>query len=418
MILAGCTSPSDKVKSIASELATDYQQHVVAHRTRPVQTLDWPAALALMRVHNLELQQSRDAVTTAEENYRQINRDLIPGVAITANLTKALTDLGNLRGEDAALSIYGFFNLPGAFQWHMRRYSGELQLIRTRWAEELKQRELSIQLRELFLRSQLLNQRHEQLERSRRWQTTDPLFKSLETTAPQLERETLLHSLRMESETLQDSIAKLLGTSSCQWQLQSESLPRLEYLVTELDLADTARFGGLYRRLQAIELEGARLRQRGIKLQSWPDLQINLSAPPLYQSSGSASPSASDIRLTLSSSLPLDLRGSLSQQLRQTKRDFARLESRLRQQNNQTIAALHRAQESLRLNNRQLRLTELRLDALSRLPLLTNPHHTRENLKLLLALDQQRTNLLLEKNHLEALFWILDESRWPATTTP
>lgn len=416
--LAGCRSLPDELAKRETEVADSIQDQVTALANRPALAVTWPEAVALMQEHNLALRQARDAVITSRERLKQVTRDLIPGAALTANLAKGITQLGDLNGDDAALSLYGFFNVPGVIQWRMRRYAGELELTRAEWALELKSRELTIQLRELFVRAELLAQRRRQLALAQRWQQPGPLSLSLDASPQKLEHETLLWSLRREDESLQDSIGEILGDAAVAWTLDSTALPRFDYAADGLDLHDLARFGGLYRHLQAAELEGARLRDRGVKLQYWPDLSINLTSPPLYQSRGGQAWSADALVLNLSASVPLDLRGTIAQQLRETKRDFARLETKLREQNARTITSLLRARESLRLNARRLRLTEARLDALRSLPAAQSPARTRDNLERLLNLDQQRTSLLLEQTQLESLFWLLDESRWSRPAQP
>lgn len=415
-LLAGCRSARTDLHEAEAVLAERQVEQAQSLGHRRARLLDWPTALNVMQTQNLALQESRDTITRAEERLRQVTRDLVPGAAVTGNLTKALTDLGHLRGDDAALSIYGFFNIPGLVQWRLRYYATELELLRSRWALELKSRELTLQLRELFIRSELLSQRRRQLALARRWQTPDPLARSLDASPPRIEHEALLRSLRQEEETLQDALAGLLGDSSHHWQLVGDYLPAFDYASAALDLQDTGRFGGLYRRLQAAELEGARLRQRGLRLQYWPDLQINLTSPPFYQNHGGPRWSADVIQLNLGASVPLDLRGTLAQQLEETRRDFARLEARLREQNARLLTRLLQARDSLQLNARQLHLTELRLEALRELPFAASPARARDNLERLLALDQQRTALRLEQTQLEALFWILDETRWPGPT--
>lgn len=418
LALTGCRSLPDALHRRETEVTAALQAQADTLAHPPVRTVAWPEALDLLLTQNLALRQHRDALTSGRERLRQVNRDLIPGAALTGNLTKAVSDLGDLNGDDAALSVYGFFNVPGLIQWRMRLYAGELEVIRAGWALELKTRELTIQLRELFVRAELLAQRRRQLALAQRWQQSGPLSLSLDASPQKLEHETLLWSLHREEETLQDAAAGLLGDAAVAWQLDAAGLPQFDYANAPPDLHDLARFGRLHRRLQAAELEGMRLRQRGIRLQSWPDLTINLTSPPFYQTRGGASWSTDQLILNLGASVPLDLRGNIARQRHETQRDFARLEAELREQNARTLTGLARALDSLRLNARQLRLAEARLDALRTLPAAQSPARTRDNLERLLALDQQRTALRLEQVQLESLFWLLDESRWPTPAQP
>ena len=418
LFTTGCRSLPHELHQRETEVTASIAAQAAALADRPARTVVWADAVALMHAHNLALRQERDALTSARERLRQVNRDLIPGAAITGNLTKAVADLGDLKGDDAALSVYGFFNVPGLIQRRMRLYAGELEVIRAGWALELKTRELTIQLRELFVRAELLDQRRRQLALAQRWPQPGPLSLSLDASPQKLEHETLLWSLRREEETLQDAAAEILGDAAVAWQLDAAGLPSFDYATAPPDLHDLARFGRLHRRLQAAELEGMRLRQRGIRLQYWPDLTINLTSPPFYQTRGGSSWSADLLTLNLGASVPLDLRGNIARQRDETQRDFERLEAGLREQNARTLNGLARAHDSLRLNARQLRLAEARLDALRALPVAQSPARTRDNLERLLALDQQRTALRLEQVQLESLFWLLDEPRWPTPAQP
>jgi outer membrane protein TolC len=415
LVAAGCSSPRTALDQQEQRLAAELGAQWAETGQPAVREIAWPEAVALLREQNLELRRQRDAVITARERLRQVSKDLLPGAALTGNVTKALTQLGDLNGDDASLSLYAFLNVPGLVQWRIRHYGAELELIRAGWMLELKTRELTIQLRELYLRAALLEQRRANLALAEPWQGTGPLPLTLDTTSPALEREGTLWGLRREEDVLQSAIAELLGDSAPRWRLSAAGLPAFTYVDSSPALEDTARFGRLYRQLQAADLEGARLRQRGVKLRYWPDLTLNLSGPPLYQVSGGHTPgiSADQVFVTLGSSVNLDLHGAIAQQLRETKRDFALLEAQLREQNARTLQGLRQARDALALNTRRLQLTESRLDALRGLPGTFNPARARENLERLLALDQQRTSLLLERTQLEALFWILDETQWP-----
>ncbi|MBX3750845.1 MAG: hypothetical protein KF897_12220 [Opitutaceae bacterium] len=412
LILTGCRSPAPALQAGEAKLAETFSADW--QRALPETAIAWPDAVARLEAQNLDLRRSRDAVTAARERVVQVSRDLLPGAALTANAMQAVTRLGDFSGEDAALSFYAFVNVPGLVQWRVRRYGAELELIRAEWAHELKRRELIIQLRELFLRDALLAQRRRNLDLAARWPAIGSLAQRLETNPPGLEREAVLWALRREADSLQTASASLLGDATRLWRLDASSVPDLGYDREPPALTEPAAYGRLLRRLQAADLEAARLRVRGVKLQYWPDLSLNLSGPPLLQVSGGRRSefSADQVFVTLTGAVNLDLRGTIAQQLREAKRDFALLEARLREQNAQTIQRLQQALAALVRNGRELQLTEARLGTLRGLPATTTPARARDNLERLLALDQQRTSLLLERAQLEALFWLLDEARW------
>jgi hypothetical protein len=419
--LAGCRSPLADVRQREPVVAGEFREEVRRLETLPGEELGWARARALLLERNLELRQARNAAISAEERLRQVWRDLRPGAALTANLVKGLTQLGNLDSSDASLSLYAFFNVPGVVQFRVRHYAAGLELVRARWAAELKERELTIRLRDLFLRAELLRQRRQNLALAALWQEAGPAGRASFDAEPKaLQRETALWGITREEDAQQAAFAQLLGDSGRRWRPAAAGLPALPYQADAPNVADTEKFGLLYRQLQAVELEGARLREFGVRLQHWPDLTITLTSPPLAGVQGGREQrwDFDQVVTALTASVNLDLRGAIAQQLEETRRDVALLTDALRAKNTETIQNLLVAREALQRNALRLRLTEQRLNALRGLPRSLEPAVARVNLERLLTLDEQRTGLLLERAQLEALFWLLDEARWPRPAWP
>lgn len=413
-LLSTRLAPAARLAEHSAARAEAYREASARAERRAPAPLAFADALASLREHNLELRAARLAIVSAEENRRQVLKDLLPGANLTANLSRSVTDLANLSRSDLAYSAFAYVNLPGLIQFRLRRYAAELELIRARWTCELKERELIVQLREAFLRADLLATRSRGLLASRQWETGASPLAGLEADPRGIERESLLYSLRTEADALQLALAQLIGDDSALWQPDLAGLPPLDYADHPPDFADTARYGELFRRLQALDIEALHLRERGVKLQYWPDLRLSLTSPPLYQNTGGNTSSwdVDQVLFTASTSVPIDIQGNIARQLRETRRardlQFARMEDSL----NQTLQRLAAARDALALTARRLRIAELRLENLRALPLTQSPETVRQNLDRLLRLDEQRTTLVLERARLEHLFWILDEARW------
>ncbi|GAB1487580.1 hypothetical protein MASR2M8_00190 [Opitutaceae bacterium] len=416
-LLGACRHPGVDVSRHEHALATSFEQEVARQEDLPAQVLSWEAARTRMLAGNLELARARNGVISAQERLRQVSKDLLPGASLSGSFSKAVTDLGRLDRSDGSLSIYAFLNVPGIVQWHIRHYGASLELLRAEAACELKERELTLALRELFLRSELLDQRRRHLAMAERWREARPLTASLSAEPAGLARESTAWMLDRERDDLAGQLSALLGDASARWLPAAGTAPRFGYAEATTQLADTERFGRLQRELQAIELTGAVLRDRGVQLQYWPDLRLNLTSPPLY-SSGGSSWTFDQLFLTASTSVPLDLRGNIAQQARESARDHAELRARLDLTITQTVQRLRLAQTALAQNARRLRLVELRLEGLRSLALPSSPAQARENLEQLLALDEQRAGLVVERSRLESLFWLLDESQWNPASPP
>lgn len=414
LALVGCQSPRQSLERHEQARAEAYHAASIRAETRDPAPLSFADALASLRERNLELRAVRLAIVSAEENRRQVLKDLLPGANLTASLSRSVTDLANLTRTDLAYSAFAYINLPGIIQFRLRRYGAELELIRARWTYELKERELIVQLRETFLRADLLAARRRGLLASLQWETGASPLAGLEADPRGIERESILYSLRTEADALQLALVQLIGDDSHLWRPDLADLPVLDYADHSPDFTDTARYGELFRQIQALDVEALYLRERGVKLQYWPDIRLSLSSPPLYQNAGGNTTSwdVDQVLFTANTSMPIDIQGNIARQLRETRRlrdlQFDRMEEQLRQ----TLQRLTASRDALVLTTRRLRIADIRFENLRTLPLTQSPEAVRQNLDRLLRLDEQRTTLVLERARLEHLFWILDESRW------
>ena len=414
LVFAGCRSPRETIGRRTADRAKDYREAAARSAALAPAPLTFAAALESLRTRNLELRAARLSVVSAEENARQVFKDLLPGANLSASLSRSVTDLANLSRSDLAYSAFGYINVPGLIQLRLRHYASQLELLRAGWSCELKERELTVQLREAFLRADLLATRRRSLLASLQWETAASPLAGLEADPRGIERESILYSLRTEADALQLALSQLIGDNTRLWQPDLADLPALDYADKLPDYADTARYGELFRQLQALDIEAVHLRERGVKLQYWPDLRLSLTSPPLYQNNGGTTAcwDVDQVLFSAHTTVPLDIQGNISRQLRETRRQRDLQFARMADQLDQTLQRLATSRDALVLTSRRLRIAELRLQGLRTLPLTQSPESVRQNLDRLLRLDEQRTTLLLERARLEHLFWILDESRW------
>jgi len=413
-VATGCQSPRESVGQRAVERTEAYRKEAGRRAGMTVAPLSYAGALASLQSRNLELRTARNSIINAEERARQVFKDLLPAANLTASLSRSVTDLANLSRSDLAYSAFAYINVPGFIQLRLRHYAAQLELIRARWSYELKERELTIQLRETFLRSGLLETRRRTLLASLQWESAASPLDGFEADPRGIERESILYSLRTEADALQLSLVQLTGDDRHLWKPDTAGLPVLNYAENPPDFADTARYGQLFRQLQALDVEAIHLRERGVKLQYWPDLRLSLSSPPLYENNGGTTSSwdVDQVLFSATSSMPVDLQGNISRQLREARRDRDLQFQRMADQLSLTLQRLDASRDALRLTDRRLRIANLRLEGLRTLPLTQSPESVRQNLDRLLRLDEQRTTLLLERARLEHLFWLLDETRW------
>lgn len=413
-VLGGCANPRTQVSEQEEQLAVRISDEILRIENLSDESVTWNGAVKLMTSQNIELRAARDQVTVAEESLRQIYLDLIPGGSISAGVNAAVTDLANLSGDDFALSVFSFINLPGVVSHRIRYYASTLELLRARWAYELKVREQTIILHDQFLQYQLLVERTKNLALSSRFQAPPSLLNGLDATPEAILKEELALSLERQSRTMQANISRILGSTRSRWVLKAESVPDWDYIANPLPLKDSRKFGTLYRQLQALQLEGQRLSKLGVKLRYWPDLTLAIASPPIYNVRGGQN-SGFDIDrvfVSLNSTVQLDTRMSIWTQLQQVKRRIALDRSRLEQENAILIGQLMTNQNALELNRKQSRLNEIRLKFLRKEERSLDPVKNRDQLEKSLVLSERRASLLIERAQLQSSLWLLDERRW------
>ena len=414
LCVAGCRAPREGVAEQEVALAGRISEEVSRIENLGGESLSWKSALALMNERNIEINESRNQILSAEDSLKQIYRDLIPGGSISAGVNTALTDLANLSGDDFALSVFSFLNLPGVIAYRVRYYASTLELMRARWAYELRVREKTIQLHEVFLQQQLLLERTKNIRLSSRFQPRQSILSGLDTTPESLRKEELALNLERQSRAIQAQISRLLGSSRSRWKLDSSGLPDWDYVKRPLTLKNPKEFGTLFRQLQALQLEGQRLSKLGVKLRYWPDLRISVSTPALFTvTEGRRNGFDFDqLFVSLSTSVQLDTRLSIWTQLKQLERRIALDRQRLAQENSILIEQLMTNQKALELNAKQIRLNEIRIRAMRKEERSLDPRKSRDQLENSLSLSERRASLIIEKANLQSSLWLLDERRW------
>jgi hypothetical protein len=413
--LSGCASPAKKVAAEETRVRASYAGELIRLQTLETRTLVWAEARELLLKNNLDLRQSRDDITRAREDRQRVFLDLLPIVSLSGGLSRALTDLGHVEADDLRFSVFSFVSVPGLVNLRTRHYTAALGQLRADWALALKERELTAELYRTFVRFQGLKQRQQNLARTQLWAIADPR-RPLDADPEVIERETQLFSIHQDLDAVQAHLAELLGSYDYRWDLDPAGLPPLDYLHNPLDLADLDHTGVLFRQLQAAELEAARLRELGVKLQYWPDLGFSLSSPPLYERSGGTTRDwdINQVNLNASASLQLDTQWRTAFQLRDTRRQLKLMRAQLALERTLAAQRLDTARRALALADTQLKLVTIRLEALSGSPLSLNVAELRQQLQKTILLSEQRDNLVQQKAELETFFWITDERAWPA----
>jgi hypothetical protein len=414
MIAGGCGSPAKKVARHVGDLRQQWQTNMAHQAMLPERTLDWPSAVELMVSNNLKLKQARTEITNAQENVRQVYKDLIPTLNGRAGVSKNIADIGNIGPDDITLSADSFFNVPGVVGMSARLYGAQLYKLRAESAYALAEREQMIELYRLFFSAEELRDHQARLEVQRASAKAMEQVDAFTGRMMLTEMETRELSHQRDRKALQDRAAEVLGSREYRWVLLTNGLPSLDYHQNPLPLTDTNRVAQLQMRLLGVELEAARAQLLGLKLRYWPELNIFISGPPIYQRTLGRERfwDADDVRASADLFWTLDTRGQLARSIRQTKRQQELQRQRYREE---TLALMNRllfTQELIGSVQTQLRRVDAQLELLLAVGPAQNFFAIQKYAYDYRLLAQQQLQLKRELSELNALFWFVDEQAW------
>lgn len=416
---SGCSSPRGRVESQLQELQTRWQTNVAHQASLPAVELDWTSALARLKVNNLEMRHARNDVTNSQEAVRQIIRDLIPTLNLRSGVSKRLEDISGTTVDDVTFSADSFLNIPGLVSFGARYYAARLFQLRSEAGLALKERQKVIELYKLFLEADQTHAEAAHLENQRR---TADAVREVDAFAGQLmftELDLRQMSLERETETLQQRASELLGSHASRWILLTNGLPNLSYDHEPMPLTDTSRVARLHLLLMAIEFEAARAQLNGIKLRYWPELNIFVNAPPIYQRAFGKERffDAAELRASADLFWYVDTRGHVTRQLRQAKRQHALQRDALREQSLSLIDRLVHTQTLMRAAREKAAQIDRNLAVLQAVPPAQNFYSLQKYAEDYRSLLEQQRQIRRELAELNTLFWFVDEGAWPPEHT-
>lgn len=418
IILAGCASPETKVAKKMEELKVRWQTNVVRQENLPERVLDWPSAHQLMLENNMKLKMARLQITNAIEDYRQIYRELVPAVNARAGVSKTLARLDSISPDDVTFSADSFFNVPGLVNFGSRIYVGKLMKLRARTAYSLAEREQTVELYRLFMGVQEYQAEMNKLTVQRA--NASAMIQIDPFTGRMLETELQIREIaaQKDDQSLQQKASDLLGVYTYKWILSTNAMPDLRYNREPLSLTDTNRVAQLQLKLVALELEAARMTILGIKLRYWPELNIFISGPPIYQRVAGQARwwDAEQVRGSADLFWQLDTRGYISRQLKQTKRSQELQKEKFEQESLALMDRLIFTRDLLKRTQEQLDRTDKEIEFLLAVPPAQNFSSVEKYISDYRQLTQQQIRLRREISEFNALFWFMDEQAWPKPT--
>jgi hypothetical protein len=230
----------------------------------------------------------------------------------------------------------------------------------------------------------------------------------------QTEMETRELAYTRDTKNFHDRASEVLGSREFRWVFTTNGLPNLRYQETPLPLGDTNRVAQLQMRLLAVELEAARAQVLGMKLRYWPELNIFVSGPPIYQRQLGQDRfwDSEEVRASADLFWTIDTRGNNARMIRQTIRQQDLQIQRYQQESLTLMNRLIYTQQIIDTVQKQLSRVDSQLALLLAIPPAQNYTAIEKYAFDYRTLTQQQLQLKRELSELNSLFWFVDEEAW------
>jgi len=377
-LTAGCTSATQ-------ELAREEQRR---------------QALDELRAHNSKVQAANLDIARAAEALDQVKRSLIPTASFSAGYERLLDSSNSVQFEPFTFAANLFFDVPGLFSYRVRYEAAVLTLAHARLVRETVWREQVIALYRAVLEANALQDRGAGLAH------TATAVAALAATAPDAaarERGRLADERRQLAKARADWLERtgeILGVRGVPLVLSEAGLPPLPYAAVA-DRPEPAQLARLPLRLAALDLLALRARQLGITLQEWPELQMTVDSPTVFEAGQGQTYvwSPRQVFVGVDSFWTLDTQGRHASDKRLLAGEMAYRHEVLEQEEAATAAKLRAALDGLARTDRELGSVEQALadsDSSLRPDLL-----------------DARAALVSDRRDWQLTLWFFDDTRWP-----
>ncbi len=404
LLLSGCAGVEEKLAEQSSQIHLYHKELTVDPMSLPERSLDWETAVSMLK-SNLVMRNAREEIVRSEVAVKRVYLDLIPQLTIQGLYQQAISQFTELSSDNLNVNVNAMFMIPGLLQLRMKHYAAMLVNYKAQRQYEMAFREEVVNLYGLF-------RQYRRLQEARAIDT----LKNARPHFSVADQQELEFRYNQEEKELWLALSAATGAYSHRWVVVDDSLPEFDYHSRIPQWDDPSSIGTLFTTLQAIELEGARLRELGVKFQYWPQLNMRVYSPSVYLMSGGDRGgfefNADDVRYEASVRMRLDTNLQVRDQLRELRRNTKLLKQKLYQDGHERTKKLMAAYDSLAI----MKTNHRQLAARKRLLEISTPPRTYEAFEKMrserIELMIERLNLEKERDTVISLLWVADESKW------
>ncbi|MFK7910521.1 MAG: hypothetical protein AB8F34_07950 [Akkermansiaceae bacterium] len=378
-------------------------------------SLTWNQATERMYLDNPSLIQADYRIVDAKQRQKQIWRDMVPGLSVGASDSFSVGDIGNAF-SDTSLRINSFLTLGNLLDLPKRVYTRKLYYIGARIQAENIMRQQVIALYRFFQQQRLLQIEKRAIDFEGQLVSGITDIGGGELLAMRLSHKEALEAWRKREKQWRTNVGDFFMGQYGSVNLVASGLPDVIYRPNDLDFSDTSRWGLLQLNLVALE----EIAEDGQALESYlrylPQVNMAVSAPPLYSSTSNSSFDAEAIRLGPSMNWNMDSRGYIGQQIDRLKRNKVIQDWRKDKRRRQEIIKLLEGKEALRDIQQEQGKLNAAIEGYKmavKSGLVEDPQKAVTTMR---KLRERQVRLKAKEIEISTEFWLIDEKRWKPIT--
>lgn len=237
--------------------------------------LAWKDALKLLNERNQNLIRSRERSEEILREREEQWKTWVPRPSVFANLDSSLAELGDLSFSDLNASVVAPLTIPNPFTERAKAFENALSYRESEDSLELTYRRNVVSLYQIYSRMARIEEALANIKDANvdsvsgaysRWESRSASEDSLDS--------------------LQSQLVQLLNMPGSKPLPVASTRPNVDYQNKFHKFEPGRNYAKLAVRLSAYRIEGALLREKGVKLRKWPSISLSGSTPPLYDTQG------------------------------------------------------------------------------------------------------------------------------------
>lgn len=375
----------------------------------------WGQAIEKMYLQNPNLIQADYRIIDARSRQRQLWRNFVPGITVSASDSFYIRDLSDAF-TDTSFRVSSYVSLGNLLDLPKRVYTNKLYFLGAKLQAENSMRQQVIALYRMFQEQRLIKLERRAIKYEREFISGIQDLDGEDLLSMRFKHKEALEKWEEKEKAWRSKVGDFFMGQYGVVNLMAEDLPNISYKPSELDFTDTGRWGFLQLNLLALE----EIAEDGNVLDAYmrylPRANMSVSAPSLYTSYSNTQFDPELIRVGPSLYWSMDSRGYVGQQIDRLKRNKVINDWRKDKRRREEITRLLEGKEALKDVQKELGNLQIAIRGYQKAVksgLVKDPEMA---VKTMRKLRGREVRLKAREIEIYTEFWLIDERRWAPIT--